>query len=307
MPPTAECYPPVTTSSLARRLNNQLSSWRNPFARPVVSTFLVIVYNAHLIVLSRLSFGFRPQPLARFFCRGGCFFQGACPVALPRFSFSFVIMLTVLHQILGTPFDVGSQRFEYPFPQTQGSPTDPFSPLSSSMSSPTRPNLPHWPIHTAQSFSLSTPPLSRMKAHPKLHSANTREPPVPPGLVKRLSAGLHYQTSEESSDKSDGGDPMPNSRPATCPTVKPSDAGLQRAPLTDNHTAPRFPKAVKHKTGPVHSDLIPAEESVKVTTHPGRSETLVSSSTVSKSTSVHVPALWHSCRLRTALPFHIHN
>lgn len=177
-------------------------------------------------------------------------------------------------EILGTPFDIGSQRFEYPFPQTQGSPTDPFRPLSSSMNSPTHTNLPHWPIHSAQSFLLSAPPLSRMKAHPKLQSANAREPPVPPGLVKRLSAGLHYQTSEESSD---GGDPVPNNRLATRPTVKPSDVGLQRTPFIDNH---KLPKAVKHK-GSVRdnasSDHVSAEEPP---THPSRSETLVSSSTL---------------------------
>lgn len=183
-------------------------------------------------------------------------------------------------EILGTPFDIGSQRFEYPFPQTQGSPTDPFMPLSSSMNSPTHTNLPHWPIHTAQSFLLSAPPLSRMKAHPKLQSANAREPPVPPGLVKRLSAGLHYQTSEESSDRSDGGDPLPNNRLTTRPIVKPSDAGLQRTPFIDNRTPSELPKVVKHK-GPVRdtasSDHVSAEESQ---THPSRSETLVSSSTL---------------------------
>lgn len=158
-------------------------------------------------------------------------------------------------------------------------------PLSSSMNSPTHTNLPHWPIHTAQSFLLSAPPLSRMKAHPKLQSANAREPPVPPGLVKRLSAGLHYQTSEESSDRSDGGDPLPNNRLTTRPIVKPSDAGLQRTPFIDNRTPSELPKVVKHK-GPVRdtasSDHVSAEESQ---THPSRSETLVSSSTVSQSTS----------------------
>jgi len=207
-------------------------------------------------------------------------------VALARFPLPLAIVLTfslsTQSQILGTPFDIGSQRFEYPFPQTQGSPTDPFRPLSSSMNSPTHTNLPHWPIHSAQSFLLSAPPLSRMKAHPKLQSANAREPPVPPGLVKRLSAGLHYQTSEESSD---GGDPVPNNRLATRPTVKPSDVGVQRTPFIDNHTASGLPKAVKHK-GSVRdiasSDHISAEEPP---THPSRSETLVSSSTVSQSTS----------------------
>ncbi|KAL4062903.1 hypothetical protein J3A83DRAFT_1499010 [Scleroderma citrinum] len=217
--------------------------------------------------------------------------------------------LSPASSILGTPFDIGSQRFEYPFPQTQGSPADPFLPLSSS---PTHTNLPHWPIHTPQAFLLSAPPPSRMKAHPKLHSTNAREPPVPPGLVKRLSAGLHYQTSEESSDRSDGGDPVPNNRRTTRPATKPSDAVLQRAPVTDNHsthlrTASESPKVVKHKD-PVQdnkfSDHIATEGTAKLAMHPNRSETLVNSSTVSTSTSIlgslHGPALVYSCHLWTA-------
>ncbi|KAI9566817.1 hypothetical protein HD554DRAFT_2329476 [Boletus coccyginus] len=107
-------------------------------------------------------------------------------------------------EIMGTPFDLGAQRFEYPFPQAQGSPTDPFLPLSSSISSHAQ--LPSWPVHISKSFPLTPPPLGKAKAHPKLRTANVREPPVPPGLVKRRSriAGLkHQSSSEEPSDVND--------------------------------------------------------------------------------------------------------
>ncbi|KAF9223370.1 hypothetical protein BS17DRAFT_781753 [Gyrodon lividus] len=118
-------------------------------------------------------------------------------------------------EIVGTPFDLGSQRYEYPFPQTQGSPTEPFLPLSSSITSPSHAQLPTWPIHISKSFPLTPPPLSRVKAHPKLRSASVREPPVPPGLVKRrslINAGLQRQSSEEQSDKSDASDGISRGR-----------------------------------------------------------------------------------------------
>ncbi|KAF8840191.1 hypothetical protein BDN67DRAFT_1003166 [Paxillus ammoniavirescens] len=62
---------------------------------------------------------------------------------------------------------------------------------------------------SGESFPLALPPLSKVKAHPKLRSASVREPPVPPGLVKRrsrINATLQRQSSEEQSDKSDASD-----------------------------------------------------------------------------------------------------
>ncbi|KAG9316943.1 hypothetical protein JVU11DRAFT_3026 [Chiua virens] len=110
---------------------------------------------------------------------------------------------------MGTPFDLGAQRFEYPFPQTQGSPTDPFLPLSSSITphSHSHAQLPPWPIHISKSFPLTPPPLGKFKAHPKLRPSSVREPPVPPGLVKRRS-----RIAEESSDRTDPGDPVSNAK-----------------------------------------------------------------------------------------------
>ena len=119
---------------------------------------------------------------------------------------------------MGTPFDLGAQRFEYPFPQAQGSPTDPFAPLGPSpltSHSHSHAQLPPWPIHISKSFPLTPPPLGKFKAHPKLRSANVREPPVPPGLVKRKSRiqGVkHQSSSEDPSDKSDVGDDMSRAR-----------------------------------------------------------------------------------------------
>ncbi|KAG6373507.1 hypothetical protein JVT61DRAFT_6665 [Boletus reticuloceps] len=119
--------------------------------------------------------------------------------------------------IMGTPFDLGAQRFEYPFPPAQGSPTDPFLPLSSSHSH-SHAQLPPWPIHISKSFPLTQPPLGKAKAHPKLRSASVREPPVPPGLVKRRSriAGVtHQSSSEDPSDKSDASDEIARARRST--------------------------------------------------------------------------------------------
>ena len=106
------------------------------------------------------------------------------------------------YQIMGTPFDLGAPRFEYPFPPAQDSPTDVFHP---SITPHSHPQLPPWPIHISKSFPLTPPPLGRLSAHPKLRS---REPPVPPGLVKRRSriAGLQHQSSSE--EPSDVGDDM---------------------------------------------------------------------------------------------------
>lgn len=187
-------------------------------------------------------------------------------------------------EILGTPFDIGSQRFEYPFPKTQGSPTEPFMPLSSAMNSHHM-NLPHWPTHLPKSFPLSSPPLSRMKTHPKLNPANTRVPPVPPGLVKRrsrLNASLHSQLSEESSDKSDGGEVMMHSSLATRTVTGSPDATPQRAvsPNLLSHGASRSRINIEDPLQDSESsDHAAAEESVKRAVCPGLSQGLINSPT----------------------------
>ncbi|KAG1738389.1 uncharacterized protein EDB91DRAFT_457888 [Suillus paluster] len=111
-------------------------------------------------------------------------------------------------QITGTPFDFGSQRYEYPFPPTQGTSSDPFLPLSSSITitSPSNSLWPFWSPQVTKSFPLTAPPPRKARTHPKLRSV--REPPVPPGLVNKRSAwslSLQRQGSVESqqSDLSD--------------------------------------------------------------------------------------------------------
>ncbi|KAH7911678.1 hypothetical protein BJ138DRAFT_889319 [Hygrophoropsis aurantiaca] len=105
-------------------------------------------------------------------------------------------------EIVGTPFDTGSRRFEYPFPDGQTPSSEAFSPLSSSITSAASslPSSPPWPYHVSKSFPLSAPPASKIKAHPKLRTPSAREPPVPPGLVKkrnRMSAELQRHSSDE--------------------------------------------------------------------------------------------------------------
>ncbi|KAH7884759.1 hypothetical protein F5I97DRAFT_2039612 [Phlebopus sp. FC_14] len=159
-------------------------------------------------------------------------------------------------QIVGTPFDIGSQRFEYPFPQTQGSPVEPFLPISSSITSASHANLPPWPLHTNKSFPLTAPPLSRVKAHPKLRNANAREPPVPPGLVKRrsrLSAGLQRQFSDEQSDKSDSSEGVQRGRRPTRFSVSFTGADLQHSSkpletLPTRQSASRSSRSLEHPT-----------------------------------------------------------
>ncbi|KAI6133451.1 hypothetical protein EV401DRAFT_89686 [Pisolithus croceorrhizus] len=193
-------------------------------------------------------------------------------------------------EILGTPFDIGSQRFEYPFPKTQGSPTEPFMPLSSSMNSSPHAHLPHWPMHFTKSFPLSSP-LSRMKTHPKLNPTNTRVPPVPPGLVKRRSrfnASLHSQMSEESSDKSDSGEVTVHGPLATRSVTSSPDATPQRA-LSPNLLSHVASGPVINAGNPLQdsesSDHTAAEDSAQPAAYPGRSQGLVNSPTVSASAS----------------------
>jgi hypothetical protein len=134
---------------------------------------------------------------------------------------------------MGTPFDLGAQRFEYPFPQAQDSPTDPFLPLSTITS---HFHSHTWPIHISKSFPLTQPPLGRLKAHPKLRSANVREPPVPPGLVKRRSLVKH-QSSEEPSDKSDVSDGIARARRSSRIPLTLTEAFPRNSRQSDNATA----------------------------------------------------------------------
>lgn len=187
-------------------------------------------------------------------------------------------------EILGTPFDIGSQRFEYPFPKTQGSPTEPFMPLSSMNSSPHM-HLPHWPTHFTKSFPLSSPPLSRMKTHPKLNPTNARVPPVPPGLVKRRSrfnASLHSQLSEESSDKSDSGEVAVRGVPATRSVTSSSDETPQRA-VSPHLLSQVASGPVVNAGNPLQDseslDHATAEESAQQAAYPGRSQGPVNSPT----------------------------
>lgn len=125
-------------------------------------------------------------------------------------------------QITGTPFDFGSQRYEYPFPQAQSLPTEPFLPLSSSITIQSTPNSnsPSWlqQVTNTNSFPLTPPPTRKVRTHPKLRSVTAREPPVPPSLVNKRSfwsLSLQRQASTES-QQSDLSDPLPRGR-KLCP------------------------------------------------------------------------------------------
>ncbi|OAX33055.1 hypothetical protein K503DRAFT_840493 [Rhizopogon vinicolor AM-OR11-026] len=122
--------------------------------------------------------------------------------------------------ITGTPFDFGSQRYEYPFPPAQGASGEPFLPLSSSITIPSPPNSnsPSWPLQVINSFPLTAPPTGKVRTHPKLRSVTAREPPVPPSLVNKRSfwsLSLQRQASAES-QQSDVSDPPPRGR-KLCP------------------------------------------------------------------------------------------
>lgn len=113
-------------------------------------------------------------------------------------------------EVTGTPFDFGTQRYEYPFPPTQGTSSDPYLPLSSSITitSPSNSIWPLWPAQVTKSFPLTPPPPRKVRTHPKLRSVAAREPPVPPSLANKRSfwsLSLQRQVSAESqqSDFSD--------------------------------------------------------------------------------------------------------
>ncbi|KAG2145347.1 uncharacterized protein EDB93DRAFT_516935 [Suillus bovinus] len=113
-------------------------------------------------------------------------------------------------EVTGTPFDFGTQRYEYPFPPTQGTSSDPFLPLSSSITitSPSNSIWPLWPTQVTKSFPLTPPTPRKVRTHPKLRSVAAREPPVPPSLANKRSfwsLSLQRQTSAES-QQSDLGD-----------------------------------------------------------------------------------------------------
>lgn len=113
-------------------------------------------------------------------------------------------------EVTGTPFDFGTQRYEYPFPPTQGTSSDPFLPLSSSITITSASNSiwPSWPAQVTKSFPLTAPPPRKVRTHPKLRSVAAREPPVPPSLANKRSfwsLSLQRQASADSqqSDLSD--------------------------------------------------------------------------------------------------------
>jgi hypothetical protein len=119
-------------------------------------------------------------------------------------------------QITGTPFDFGSQRYEYPFPPAHGVSSEPYLPLSSSIaiSSPPNSNSPSWPLQATNTFPLTAPPTRKVRTHPKLRSVTAREPPVPPSLVNKRSfwsLSLQRQASAES-QQSDASDPPTRGR-----------------------------------------------------------------------------------------------
>lgn len=170
---------------------------------------------------------------------------------------------------MSTPFDIGAQRFEYPFPKTQGSPTDTFMPLSSAMNTPPRASVSHWPTHVGNHFPLSSPPLFRTKPHPGLHSLHARKPPVPPGLAVRR-AGLHHTTSEELGDKGGGRDRLPNHKEAPHSLPISTEGEKQRARLCNAtpSTASESADVPKKETTHLSSDLTDAREVPMLGVHP---------------------------------------
>ncbi|KAK0214062.1 hypothetical protein IW262DRAFT_1408355 [Armillaria fumosa] len=101
-------------------------------------------------------------------------------------------------QIIGTPFDVESPRFEYPFPESSSSPKEPLSNIASAASSISSLQSPlnHiTPIHLLQ------PDIPVLQ--PARTKVRTEMIPIPPGLVEkrhRWSIG-ERKTSDDSSKR----------------------------------------------------------------------------------------------------------
>jgi hypothetical protein len=109
---------------------------------------------------------------------------------------------------VGTPFDVTSPRFEYPFPNGE-SPIDAEHSLSASLPSLSSPfSFSNSSASSSQSllsvpFSLSPLPPQNTNystTHPKLRSSAGRQPPVPPGLAEkrhRWTQGLKMRNGSD--------------------------------------------------------------------------------------------------------------
>lgn len=144
-------------------------------------------------------------------------------------------------EVTGTPFDFGTQRYEYPFPPTQGTSSDPFLPLSSSITITSASNSiwPSWPAQVTKSFPLTAPPPRKVRTHPKLRSVAAREPPVPPSLANKRSfwsLSLQRQASADS-QQSDLSDTQTRGR-----KLPPGSVGFTEAdvyPSSDSETTVR--------------------------------------------------------------------
>lgn len=103
--------------------------------------------------------------------------------------------------IVGTPFDVKA-NFEYPFPpDREVTPVSSSAPtLSNAFSSCSQHFYSTSPSHIT---SISPPPLStsyNYKLQAKMRQVHTREPPVPPELIRRRRRSKGLRTRSPSSD-----------------------------------------------------------------------------------------------------------
>lgn len=165
-------------------------------------------------------------------------------------------------EVTGTPFDFGTQRYEYPFPPTQGTSSDPFLPLSSSITitSPSNSIWPSWPAQVAKSFPLTAPPPKKVRTHPKLRSVAAREPPVPPSLANKRSfwnLSLQRQASGES-QQSDLSDTQTRGR-----KLSPGSVGFPEVdayPVSDSEITVRRRQPSAHAVCASGSRMDPSEE-----------------------------------------------
>lgn len=99
--------------------------------------------------------------------------------------------------IVGTPFDVKA-NFEYPFPpDREPTPVSSSAPISSCFHSTS-------PSHI---ISISPPPLSMSYNHKlqtKMRHAHTREPPVPPELIRRRRRSVGLRARSPSTERTEG-------------------------------------------------------------------------------------------------------
>lgn len=114
------------------------------------------------------------------------------PAVMPQINLLSNVSLHSPSPIVGTPFDVKANKFEYPFPDLdeQTSPSVPTNSSPQSISRPPSSGSQHLlssspPPHVARN--ISPPPINFLNytpAHPKMRAKN-REPPVPPGLITK--------------------------------------------------------------------------------------------------------------------------